>query len=41
MKALSQDEILKVLRTARDNPRDLAMILTAFRNGMRRVKSAG
>jgi type 1 fimbriae regulatory protein FimB len=35
MKALSRDEILKVLKAASDSPRDLAMILIAFRHGMR------
>jgi len=33
MKALSQVEILKVLKAASDSPRDLAMILIAFRHG--------
>jgi type 1 fimbriae regulatory protein FimB len=35
MKALTQDEIFKVLKAAADSPRDLAMILLAFRHGMR------
>src|SRR6516164_1434676 len=35
MKALTSDEVLKVLKAASDNPRDLAMILLAFRHGMR------
>jgi type 1 fimbriae regulatory protein FimE len=35
VKALTQDEILKVLKAASDSPRDLAMILLAFRHGMR------
>src|SRR5258707_14997872 len=35
MNALSQDEILKVLKAVSDNPRVLAMILLAFRHGMR------
>jgi type 1 fimbriae regulatory protein FimB len=35
MKALTQDEIFKVLKAASDSPRDLAMILLAFRHGMR------
>ena len=35
MKALTQDEILRVLRTASDSVRDHAMILLAFRHGMR------
>src|SRR5713101_10205401 len=41
MKALSQDEILKVLRAGRGNPRDLAMILIAFRHGMRASEVCG
>jgi integrase len=41
MKALSQDEILKVLRAASDSPRDLAMILIAFRHGMRASEVCG
>jgi len=35
MKALTSDEVLKVLKAASDNPRNLAMILLAFRHGMR------
>jgi type 1 fimbriae regulatory protein FimB len=35
MKALNQDELLKVLRLASTNVRDHAMILLAFRHGMR------
>jgi len=35
MKALTNDEVLKVLKAASDSPRDLAMILLAFRHGMR------
>ena len=41
MKALSQDEILKALKAASDNPRDLAMILIAFRHGMRASEVCG
>jgi integrase len=41
MKALSQDEFLKVLRAASNNPRDLAMILIAFRHGMRASEVCG
>jgi len=41
MKALSQDELFKVLRAAVDNPRDLAMILLAFRHGMRASEVTG
>jgi type 1 fimbriae regulatory protein FimB len=41
MKALSQDEIVKVLKAASDNPRDLAMILLAFRHGMRASEVCG
>jgi type 1 fimbriae regulatory protein FimB len=41
MKALSQDEILKVLKAASGNPRDLAMILIAFRHGMRASEVCG
>src|SRR5260370_7472734 len=40
MKALTQDEILKVLRAA-SGPRDLAMILVAFRHGMRASEVCG
>jgi type 1 fimbriae regulatory protein FimB len=35
MKALTQDEIFKVLKAVADSPRDLAMCLLAFRHGMR------
>ena len=35
MKALTQSEIFAVLKAAADSPRDLAMILLAFRHGMR------
>ena len=41
MKALSQDEIFKVLKAASDSPRDLAMILLAFRHGMRASEVCG
>jgi len=41
MKALSQDEILKVLKAASDSARDLAMILIAFRHGMRASEVCG
>src|SRR6202045_3604031 len=41
MKALTQDEILKVLKAVSDNPRDLAMILLAFRHGMRASEVCG
>src|SRR5882672_8738617 len=41
MKALSQDEILKVLKAVSDNPRGLAMILLAFRHGMRASEVCG
>jgi type 1 fimbriae regulatory protein FimB len=41
MKALSHDEVLKVLKAASDNPRDLAMILIAFRHGMRASEVCG
>src|SRR3981189_2419049 len=41
MKALTQDEILKVLKAVSDNPRDLAMILVAFRHGMRASEVCG
>ncbi len=40
MKALTQDEIHKVLKAA-DSPRDLAMILLAFRHGMRASEVCG
>jgi len=35
MKALTQNEIFAVLKAVADSPRDLAMILLAFRHGMR------
>jgi type 1 fimbriae regulatory protein FimB len=41
MKALSQNEILRVLKAVSDNPRDLAMILLAFRHGMRASEVCG
>jgi len=41
MKALTQDEILKVLKAVSDNPRDLAMVLLAFRHGMRASEVCG
>ena len=41
MKALSHDEVLKVLKSASDSPRDLAMILIAFRHGMRASEVCG
>jgi type 1 fimbriae regulatory protein FimB len=41
MKALNQDEILKVLKVVSDDPRDLAMILIAFRHGMRASEVCG
>lgn len=41
MKALTQDEVLKVLKAASDNPRDLCMILLAFRHGMRASEVCG
>src|SRR5260370_15086632 len=41
MKALSHDEVLKVLKAASDSPRDLAMILIAFRHGMRASEVCG
>jgi type 1 fimbriae regulatory protein FimB len=41
MKSLSQDEILNVLKAVSDNPRDLAMILLAFRHGMRASEVCG
>ncbi len=40
MKALTQDEVLKVLKAA-SGPRDLAMILVAFRHGMRASEVCG
>ena len=41
MKALTTDEVLKVLKAVSDNPRDLAMILIAFRHGMRASEVCG
>src|SRR5258705_1875845 len=41
MKALTQDEILKVLKAVSNGPRDLAMILVAFRHGMRASEVCG
>ena len=41
MKALSHDEILKVLKAASGNPRDLCMVLLAFRHGMRASEVCG
>lgn len=41
MKALTQNEILNVLKTASDNARDHAMILLAFRHGMRASEVCG
>jgi site-specific recombinase XerD len=41
MKSLTQDEIFKVLRAASDSPRDHAMILLAFRHGMRASEVCG
>lgn len=41
MKALTQDEVLKVLKAVSDSPRDLAMILLAFRHGMRASEVCG
>jgi integrase len=41
MKSLSRDEILKVLKAVSDSPRDLAMILLAFRHGMRASEICG
>ena len=35
MKSLTHDELLKVLRLAEKNPRDHAIVLLAFRHGMR------
>ena len=37
-KALTQEEILKVLRTASESKRNLAMILLAYRHGMRAIE---
>jgi type 1 fimbriae regulatory protein FimB len=41
VKALTHDEILKVLKAASDSPRDLCMILLAFRHGMRASEICG
>jgi len=41
MKALTQDEIFKVLRAVSDSPRDHAMVLLAFRHGMRASEVCG
>jgi type 1 fimbriae regulatory protein FimB len=41
VKALTHHEILKVLKIASDNPRDLAMILLTFRHGMRASEICG
>ena len=41
MKALTQDEVFKVLKAAAGSPRDLAMILLAFRHGMRASEVCG
>jgi len=41
MKAPTQDELFKVLKAASDSPRDLAMILLAFRHGMRASEVCG
>ncbi len=41
MKALSNDEVLRVLKAVADNPRDHAMILLAFRHGMRASEVCG
>ncbi len=41
MKALTHDEILKVLKAVADNPRDLCMVLLAFRHGMRASEICG
>lgn len=41
MKAPTHDEVLKVLKAASDNPRDLAMILLAYRHGMRASEVCG
>jgi type 1 fimbriae regulatory protein FimB len=35
MKSLTRDELLKILRLAEKNPRDHAIVLLAFRHGMR------
>jgi type 1 fimbriae regulatory protein FimB len=41
MKALTQDEILKVLKAVQDSPRDHVMVLLAFRHGMRASEVCG
>lgn len=41
MKALTQDEVLGVLKAASDSARDHAMILLAFRHGMRASEVCG
>jgi integrase len=41
MKALTHDEILKVLKSVGNSARDLAMILLAFRHGMRASEVCG
>jgi type 1 fimbriae regulatory protein FimB len=41
MKALTSDEVLKVLKAVSDNPRDLAMVLLSFRHGMRASEVCG
>jgi type 1 fimbriae regulatory protein FimB len=41
MKALAHNEVLKVLKAASDSPRDLAMILIAYRHGMRASEVCG
>ena len=41
MKALTHEEILKVLKAAADSKRDLAMILLGYRHGMRASEVCG
>jgi type 1 fimbriae regulatory protein FimB len=41
MKALTHDEILKVLKAVSTSPRDHAMVLLAFRHGMRASEVCG
>src|SRR6266481_10003146 len=41
MKALTHEEILKVLRVAADNKRNLAMILLGYKHGMRASEVCG
>src|ERR1700690_2419028 len=41
MKALTPEEILKVLKAASDSKRNLAMILLAYRHGMRASEVCG